>query len=320
MTVAALQAKRIGSLQPPSGYPHFLSAGVGPSDDIAIVWTSEIVPELISSPLPSQPIAVTVHAGAPGLALRDTIHLTMSPEMASKIQPLHNGDVLVVGDRCAWSADDGAQINARVFDATGKLQREGVLGDGIAHAVVDSAGRIWTGYFDEGIFGNLGWGWGDGPKPLGSAGVVRWTADFERDWTYRAVEKHWFADCETLNVDDETVWICADTGHYAGFCPLICIRDTHASVLRTTPEDWLQGFPCGLVVSDGYVGLMNPRDNGHTVLMSRRDDLAHATEHRLLLPDGSAVRMHPFACRGSRAYFVIERDVFVLDLSEQVLP
>ena len=36
---------------------------------------------------------------------------------------------------------------------------------------VDSLGRIWVSYADEGVYGNFGWGQ-PGPPPVGAAGLV----------------------------------------------------------------------------------------------------------------------------------------------------
>ena len=46
--------------------------------------------------------------------------------------------------------------NAVLYDADGQVVSEHVLGDGIGHALADSAGQVWVGYFDEGIYGNYG--------------------------------------------------------------------------------------------------------------------------------------------------------------------
>jgi hypothetical protein len=41
-----------------------------------------------------------------------------------------------------------------------------------------------VGYFDEGIYGNYGWGLGDGPEPVGAYGIVRFSPDLEPAWHY----------------------------------------------------------------------------------------------------------------------------------------
>jgi hypothetical protein len=86
------------------------------------------------------------------------------------VQPLPEG-VLLVGARCAWRADTGAEQNAVVYDPAGAAVRRMTLGDGISDVRAESSGRIWASYFDEGIFGNFGWSH-PGPPCLGAHGLV----------------------------------------------------------------------------------------------------------------------------------------------------
>jgi hypothetical protein len=74
------------------------------------------------------------------------------------VQTLPGDEFLVVASRCQRFKDGTHEMNARVYHADGSIKREFCLGDGIEHVQVDSEGHIWVGYFDEGIFGNCGWG------------------------------------------------------------------------------------------------------------------------------------------------------------------
>ena len=84
------------------------------------------------------------------------------------IDMLADGSFLVVGARCRW-AESGPELNALAIDQNGRIYRRGCLGDGIQHLQVAGDGTIWVGYFDEGVFGNMGWG-SPGPEPLGAGG------------------------------------------------------------------------------------------------------------------------------------------------------
>lgn len=84
------------------------------------------------------------------------------------LQQLPDGSFLVVGARCGWT-DAGPEQNAMVIGHDGRIIRRGCLGDGLQHVQVAEDGTIWTGYFDEGVFG-------DGPDPLGAAGIVAWSS------------------------------------------------------------------------------------------------------------------------------------------------
>jgi hypothetical protein len=45
----------------------------------------------------------------------------------------------------------------RILTREGREIRRVRLGDGIEHLKIDDGGRIWVGWFDEGVFGNGGW-------------------------------------------------------------------------------------------------------------------------------------------------------------------
>ena len=76
--------------------------------------------------------------------------------------------------------DDGAfDRNAKVFTVDGVLKRDFLLGDGIKDVQATTDGRIWVCYFDEGIFGSLGW-----KNPIGARGFVLWNRFGSRIFTY----------------------------------------------------------------------------------------------------------------------------------------
>ena len=63
----------------------------------------------------------------------------------------------MAGARCRWRTE-GPDRNAVLYDSDGQVVSEHVLGDGIGHVLATSAGQVWVGYFDEGIYGNYGRG------------------------------------------------------------------------------------------------------------------------------------------------------------------
>jgi len=124
------------------------------------------------------------------------------------VDQLPTGDILVVGARCRFSGASGPERNARLHDPHGALLRELTLGDGIAKVQVDHAGAIWVSYFDEGIFGNLGWGdGGAASQPLGFAGLARFDDRGNKVWDYEpppGLDE--MADCYALNVGSSGAW------------------------------------------------------------------------------------------------------------------
>jgi hypothetical protein len=139
---------------------------------------------------------------------------------------LPDGDLLIVGARCRRYRDGSTDDNAHTFDPTGTHRSAFCLGDGIEHIGVDDAGSIWVAYFDEGVFGNLGW-----TQPVGAAGLVRFSRHSDRLWTYTpppgAAE---IADCYALNVDARTTWIY----YYTDF-PLVQITNGRTRAYAPTP-------------------------------------------------------------------------------------
>ncbi len=121
------------------------------------------------------------------------------------VQPLSDGGLLVADSRVAV----GNPPNGHVIGPNGKIRRSIMFGDGIEHMLVDRVGHAWVGYFDEGIFGNLGWGNPGSPAPIGSPGLLRFDlATGEIDWAFGPPEgSNSIADCYALNVDGDHVWM-----------------------------------------------------------------------------------------------------------------
>jgi hypothetical protein len=135
------------------------------------------------------------------------------------VQTLPSDDFLVVAPRCRRFKDGTHEMNARVYHSNGSIKCEFCLGDGIQHLQADSDGRIWVGYFDEGIFGNYGWGSLGGAKPLGNAGLVCYDRSGNKVWEFDAPSGFdSMADCYALNVGKGVVWTC----YYTGF-PVVSV-------------------------------------------------------------------------------------------------
>jgi hypothetical protein len=122
---------------------------------------------------------------------------------------LPDGRWVVAGTRCAVG-----EYNARLINSDGTIARRMCLGDGIRHLQCDPQGRIWVGYFDEGIYGNFGWGWGPGqPEPIGAPGINR----FDEYGELLPILRSSFQpgpnidDCYAMNVSKDGVWACVYT-------------------------------------------------------------------------------------------------------------
>ncbi|HWO95265.1 MAG TPA: hypothetical protein VNM45_02770 [Bacillus sp. (in: firmicutes)] len=121
----------------------------------------------------------------------ETVKLKNVPLVPTAVDLFSDGTILIVQSRCL---KDGQCIeqNARRYNRNGQLIEAFTLGDGIEHAQIDEKDTIWVGYFDEGVFGNLGWN-----HPLGSDGVIAYTMNGHKLWGAKVYN---IADCYALNV------------------------------------------------------------------------------------------------------------------------
>lgn len=113
-----------------------------------------------------------------------------------------DGSWIAAGARCPVGHD-----NARHLAADGTLISRFCLGDGIQHLQCDRDGGIWCGYFDEGVYGNLGWGSAGGPEPLGAPGLRRFDSRGAPSWSYSwESTRSVIDDCYALNVSGNEAW------------------------------------------------------------------------------------------------------------------
>jgi len=115
-----------------------------------------------------------------------------------------DGRILVVGPRSAWRSEDDYDTNGLIFDPLTGDRSCILLGDGIQNISIDSLAKIWVSYFDEGIFGNFGWG-GPNSKPVGWSGLNCFSADGKLIWSFPLDDEYGsISDCYALNVQNET--------------------------------------------------------------------------------------------------------------------
>jgi hypothetical protein len=215
-----------------------VTVSVGPDNEAIAVWSSPEGRDVLRSrttrpvgasfpdPRPSHPVGVRVVTYAP--QARSVVTIAELGLAHCLVQPLPGERLLVVGARCQ-TRSDGPDRNAVIVDATGTVARQGTLGDGIQHVLTTSSGKIWVGYFDEGVFGNYGWG-GDGPQPLGWSGLIRFNGRFEPEWRFpQATAEHGIDDCYALNVTGEDAWAC----YYSDF-PVIHVSDDRLTTWPTS--------------------------------------------------------------------------------------
>lgn len=170
----------------------------GRAGEVVAVWTTPDGLGAVTS--------TTVSAGGacfpdPAVARPVDVRITVhTPELAAvtriadlalahiTVQPMPGGRFLVAGARCRWRRD-GPDRNGVVYDADGQVVCERVLGDGIGHVLATSDGQVWIGYFDEGIYGNYGWGQDGTDEPVGAYGIVRFSPDLAPVWALPQIHR-----------------------------------------------------------------------------------------------------------------------------------
>ena len=282
-----LPLRRHGRVTPADDGDVLLSVSVGPAGEAVALWSAPADQEALTSVTvqpgwasfpdarAARPAGARITVHSPGLA--DAVRIAEMPLAHATVQPLLDGRVLVVAARCRWRPD-GPDRNALVYGPDGAVVAEYTFGDGIEHVLTTPSGSAWVGYFDEGVYGNYGWG-GPGPEPLGSCGLARFGPSGEQDWRFPPGETTSIDDCYALNVTGETAWAC----YYSDF-PVVKVEDGEVTTWR---NDLAHGAK-SLIVDGRVVGMAG----GYRPVRDRLvigelggSELRDAGRYRLVLPD-----------------------------------
>lgn len=299
-----------------------LSVSVGPAGEAVALWSAAADHDALTSVTmqpgwasfpdarATRPADARITVQSPGMA--ETVRIAEMPLAHATVQPLPGDRFLVVAARCRWRSD-GPDRNAHVYDSGGAVVAEYVFGDGIEDVLTTPSGDAWVGYFDEGVYGNYGWG-GPGPEPLGSCGLARFGPDGEQDWRFSPDDTATIDDCYALNVTGETAWAC----YYSDF-PVVEVKDGNVTAWR---NDHAHGAR-SLVIDEHRVGMAG----GYRPVRDRLvigelgdSELLDAGRYRLVLPDGrplpSEVRM---VGRGPDLHVFHGTDWYLLSLPDIAL-
>jgi hypothetical protein len=296
MALPVLPVRHNGVITHPAAGDVLVSSSIGPDGEFVGLWASAGDHAAFSStttqpgwatfpdPRTPRPIAarVTVQARDHDATVR-IAELSLAHPM---VQVLPGGRVLVVAARCRWSPA-GPQRNAIIYGPDGETLLAQTVGDGIEHVVTTRTGRVWIGYFDEGVYGNFGWGGAGGPSPIGAPGLVRFTDALQPDWRFPShTDNPWgpIDDCYAFNVDGETASVC----YYSAF-PVVRVEGGTVTWWR---NDVVSGARA-LAVSDRRVVLVGGLGPDHDwLVMGELADgqVRHRGEYRLVLPDGSPLQ------------------------------
>ncbi|MFJ4835075.1 hypothetical protein ACIP79_34995 [Streptomyces sp. NPDC088747] len=187
----------------------------------------------------------------------------------------------------AASRSRRGQEQVQVFDALGRPTGSFRVGDGIEELLVDEAGDLWIGYFDEGICGD---------DELSRPGLRHWSSDGDPLWQYRPGPGHSpIYQSYALNVDTRAVWACP----YQDF-PLLEIRHGRVVRVRENPVRGAGGFA---VYGDRGVFLGPYGDHDRIVDCLITPEAVRPVGYgRLVRPDGRELRRRRLVCRRPLIY------------------
>jgi hypothetical protein len=261
--------RRHGQVTPAVPGDTLVTVSVGPSGAAVALWASPQARQALHTPAAAggqdarRPVAARVVAAGSGTST--VVHLAALDLPFCRVQPLPDGHVLVVASRGGRAVE---------FDADGVPVRAGSVGDGIEHMLTTPTGRVWIGYFDEGVYGD---------DPVAQHGIARFNRDLTAEWVYPdGTGFDQVDDCYSLNVVGETAWAC----FYDSF-PIV--RLDGAAV--TGWHNSTRGVRALLVAADtcaligGY-----PGDRDRVVVGRLAAGRYEPGDHRrLVLPDGRPV-------------------------------
>lgn len=299
-----------------------VATSVGPAGELIALWSAAEDRPVLSSTTTQpgwatfpdargpRPVGTRVTTHAPDMTV--VARIAELPVAFPLLQPLPDGRVLVVGSRCRLLSS-GPDLNAIVYDADGNVLIERTLGDGIEHVLATRDGEVWVGFFDEGVYGNFGWGEQDGAAPLGAYGLTRLSADLTPAWQYPShVDNTWgeISDCYALNVDGDTAWAC----YYTDF-PVVRIHDDTVAGWRST----ISGVRA-LAVAGSRVALFGgygPDRDRLVVAEFGPERLRVTAQYRLVRPDGAPLpRETQVIGRGADLHVLVDDDWLRLDLDQ----
>ncbi|MEU1895676.1 hypothetical protein [Streptomyces pristinaespiralis] len=240
---------------------------------------AERAPQPGGDVLPFDALVASVHPGG-------DVELTELSAVRARwphLDRLPDGGFVVAASR-ARRYEDANQV--QVFDALGRETSSFSVGDAIEHLLVDEAGHIWVGHFDE-----------------NPAGIRRWSATGQLAWTSDSARIPGLFDCYALNVSGTAAWACP----YTDF-PLVEIRPNRPNRPVVVRANRVRGAHAVAVHGDRVAFF-----GGYG---EERDRLAHGelTEttveptdvDMLTLPDGTAPGRRRVVGRGSRIYVQAE--------------
>lgn len=216
------------------------------------------------------------------------------------IQPIDDGHFLLVCARSYYHDAQNIEENARVYDENGCFIRSFCLGDGIEHVYVTKNQEIWTGYFDEGVFGNYGWN-----EPIGRSGLVGWDALGSKTDSLEEDKEYYIFECLALNgIADGGIWFFFSIDSKIG------VR-REGLTLYYSPEDI--GFRAFAVNGETIVAHRGRGERTLFELQREGNEYKTVRKIELMKPDGEPVEPHLVNNRKSKLLFLDGDELYMYE-------
>jgi hypothetical protein len=212
----------------------------------------------------------------------------------SKIDLFPDGRVLLASSRWNFQVETDYNLNGIIFDPQARQASRVGLGDGISDLQIDQRGRIWVGYFDEGVVGSS----------VGQAGLVCFSDLGDKVWEFPADADHTIDDCYALNVTGADAAIF----YYSDF-PVCKIGADFELSWRQTELQGCHAFAMSeteILFSSQY---REPPETGHLGRLAA-DEIVDVRQVRLLMPDGSGRPPGRLQDRGRHLYHFGEDGIY----------
>lgn len=279
-----------------------LSIAIGPSQDLLILLT-EHRPPLIEGRF--HPTYTEEHYSYKVLHLKDgrkkILNLPDEQWNYHVVQPFDDDHVMLVCARSMYHDAEHIDKNARVYDWKGRFIRSFCLGDGIDHVYTTEDQHIWTGYFDEGVYGNYGW-----KNPIGGSGLVGW--DYDGRIIDNGSDRQLIGECLALNTAaNDQVWYFVGERAQIGL-----LHNETESVFST---DAL-GFQTFAVKNDRMMVHRQYFDNHQFFELAREGsgfNIIHEIDFRK--PDGSSLRPHLTSNRADKMLLLDGGELYLYEMN-----
>jgi hypothetical protein len=224
------------------------------------------------------------------------------------IQPV-GSDILLVCARASYRDPADVDLNGRLYDREGNLQRAFCLGDGIETIQAAATGELWASYFDEGVLGNRGW-----PEPLGSSGLVAWDDTGAKRFEFEPVAGlDRIIDCYALNVaSSDDVWLC----YYEDF-PLVHLRCRRIEAIYETP---VRGSPAFAIGSQHvlFAGDYDNRETLQLLPLVAGKPLPLAAVFQPVDRDGATIARSRVAGRGDSLFLIDDSHLYMFTIADAI--